>query len=54
MGHSFALNNLGLCYELGHGVEASLEIAMQMYYDASKQGHVAAICNLGYIHLKKV
>lgn len=26
---------------------------MQLYKDAASKGHVASICNLGYLYLKK-
>ncbi|MFY8088669.1 MAG: hypothetical protein ACOVOG_15710, partial [Rubrivivax sp.] len=38
---------------MGHGVEASTDVAMELYSEAARQSHVAAICNVGYLYLKK-
>ena len=41
-GHTEAMAELGLCYELGCGVEADDATALDWYYKAAEGGHVTA------------
>ncbi|CAG4959967.1 unnamed protein product [Colias eurytheme] len=45
--HPPALYNLGLCYELGLGVEADEKAAMELYRSAAALQHPGALYNLG-------
>ncbi|CAH2245887.1 jg27776 [Pararge aegeria aegeria] len=45
--HPPALYNLGLCYELGMGVETDEKIAMELYRSAAALQHPGALYNLG-------
>mmetsp|Transcript_17105 Transcript_17105/g.47737 ORF Transcript_17105/g.47737 Transcript_17105/m.47737 type:complete len:881 (+) Transcript_17105:198-2840(+) len=44
-----ALNNLGICYEDGLGVEADQEAARGCYQAAADLGHLGALVNLAYL-----
>ncbi len=46
MGYSKAQNNLGTCYENGHGVTKSVAEAVKWYRKAAEQGHESAKENL--------
>lgn len=48
-----ALNNLGLCYELGHGVDVNMDKAYQLYLESSNKGYTPATFNLGYLFYQK-
>ncbi|XP_055318004.1 uncharacterized protein LOC129576660 [Sitodiplosis mosellana] len=50
--HKEATFNLGVCYELGVGVEKSTKNAMECYRAAASLGHKKAMYNLGvfYVH----
>lgn len=50
--HPEATFNLGVCYELGVGVEKSMKNAMECYRAAASLGHKKAMYNLGvfYVH----
>lgn len=50
--HPAATFNLGVCYELGLGVEKNLRRAMECYRTAASLGHKTAMFNLGvfYVH----
>ena len=46
-GHVEAMAELGLCYELGCGVEPNDELAMDWYRKAAEAGHVQAKYSIG-------
>ena len=46
--------SLGLCYELGQGVEQDLAKAVELYRQAADQGSVQAQCNLGYCYYQGI
>lgn len=50
--HPQATFNLGICYELGIGVEKNMKNAMECYRSAAGLGHKTAMYNLGifYVH----
>lgn len=50
--HPEATFNLGICFELGVGVEKSSKNAMECYRAAASLGHKKAMYNLGvfYVH----
>lgn len=50
--HPEATFNLGVCYELGIGVEKNMKNAMECYRQAASLGHMTAMYNLGvfYVH----
>ena len=48
-GHVEAMAELGLCYELGCGVEQSDEAALDWYTKAAHEGHVTAKFSVGEI-----
>ena len=52
-GNAGALNNLGIAYESGKGVERDEDVALQMYQEAASLGHVSAQSSLGYLYLKQ-
>ena len=41
-GDTKAMNNLGVCYERGHGVKVSLELAFEWYMKAAELGDAQA------------
>ncbi|XP_063832321.1 uncharacterized protein LOC135081527 [Ostrinia nubilalis] len=45
--HAPALYNLGLCYEIGLGVNVDEKVAMEMYRSAAALEHPGALYNLG-------
>lgn len=48
-----ALNNLGICYEFGHGIEVDMDQAFQQYKESSDKGYIPAKYNLACIYLLK-
>jgi serine/threonine protein phosphatase PrpC len=46
-GDVLAMNNLGLCFEHGNGVEKSAEKAVEWFTRAAEKGDVSAMINLG-------
>ena len=46
-GHAAAQYMLGLCYELGEGVEQDQVKAVEWYRKAAEQGQAVAHCSLG-------
>lgn len=50
--HPEATYNLGICYEMGIGIEKSAKSAMECYRAAASLGHKKAMYNLGvfYVH----
>ena len=51
-GHSSAMNNLGLCFEYGRGVEQNLAKAVEWYTIAVDQGYTRANSRLECARLK--
>lgn len=49
--HVGATFNLGICYELGLGVERNLKMALECYRVASAMGHAKAMYNVGIFHV---
>lgn len=49
--HVGATFNLGICYELGLGVERNLKMALECYRVASAMGHAKAMYNVGIFHI---
>ena len=45
---------LGLCYEMGTGVEESKERAAELYRQAAQQGDARAQCNLGFCYYQGI
>jgi TPR repeat protein len=52
-GCPYALTNLGLCYEKGHGVEKNTDQALTLYKQSVEQGNPSAMYPLGYLYLQK-
>lgn len=50
--HAGATFNLGLCFELGIGIEKNMKKAMECYRSASMLGHKKAMYNLGVFYSK--
>lgn len=48
-GNADAQFNLGQAYKLGRGVKSNLDVAMDWYNKASKQGHLQASDSLGHL-----
>ncbi len=44
------MNELGLCYEMGRGVEKDIHRAAELYRQAAQGGMAAAQCNLGVLY----
>ncbi|XP_026479381.1 uncharacterized protein LOC113385759 [Ctenocephalides felis] len=51
-GNAAANFNLGLCHELGIGVEKNFEQAENYYCEAAKKGHTDAMYNLGIFYIQ--
>jgi len=49
-GNAAAQNNLGVMYELGHGLPKDYAQAVVWFRKAAQQGHAAAEFNLGYMY----
>lgn len=45
MGHPVAMNNIGVCYHHGLGINQSLEIAKQWYEKSEAHGYEKATIN---------
>ena len=45
--HTESQYNLGICYELGHGIEKDLQKAAEYYQKAAEKGYAPAQYNLG-------
>lgn len=50
-GNAAAINNIGLLYQEGLGVEQDFKKAVGNYAIAAEMGSNLALCNLGMIHL---
>lgn len=48
-----ALNNMGICYEDGLGVECRPELAEECYQRAADLGHLGALLNLAYLKFSR-
>ena len=48
-GHTRAINNLGICYEKGHGTDRDWDIAQRLYTESAQKGSIQAMYNLGYL-----
>lgn len=44
-----SLNNMGICFELGRGVEKDRDRAYLLYKEAAEKGHIQAMENLAYL-----
>lgn len=47
-----ALNNLGVCYEQGHGVPKDYDQAFALYKEAADKGYQEAMKNLGSLYFQ--
>lgn len=47
------MNNLGTCYEFGHGCDKDVQEAFELYQQAAIKGNSQAMTNLGFIHFTK-
>ena len=52
VGVARALNNLGICYEYGYGVEKNIEMAMKCYIESAEKGYSHGMVNIGKAYLK--
>jgi TPR repeat protein len=43
------LNNLGICYEFGHGVLKDKDVAYSLYKEAANKGYAQAMSNLAHL-----
>ncbi len=48
-----ALNNLGICYEFGHGVEVDMDLAFSLYKESADKGYYPAKYNLAFLYMAK-
>ena len=53
-GYMPAVCELGLCYELGHGVEMDKGKAAELYQEGADQDYAPAQCNLGYFYYQGI
>eukprot|EP00826_Nyctotherus_ovalis_P037279 TRINITY_DN3389_c0_g1_i5.p2 TRINITY_DN3389_c0_g1~~TRINITY_DN3389_c0_g1_i5.p2 ORF type:complete len:362 (-),score=90.03 TRINITY_DN3389_c0_g1_i5:1942-3027(-) len=53
MGCLRAANNLGICYENGHGIAKDYAEAAYWYERAGRKGHLEAMVNAGFLYLKQ-
>jgi TPR repeat protein len=44
------LNNLGTCYELGHGVEKDRDMAFKLYKESAEKGYTEGMLNLALMY----
>ena len=44
-----SLNNLGICYEFGHGVQVDRDQAYTLYKESARKGYIQAMFNLAYL-----
>ena len=51
-GYTRAINNLGICYELGYGVEKDFNEALILYEEGAKKGHIQSMHNLAFLYFK--
>lgn len=51
-GNIDALNNLGICYEFGKGVEQNNDKALELYYQGKEKGHLDAAINYAILKIK--
>lgn len=51
-GFTKAITNLGICYELGLGIDRDWDQAQKLYQESSKKGHLQAMYNLGYLYFQ--
>ena len=51
-GHTRAICNLGICYELGLGVEKDWNQAFIYYQESADKGFIQAIYNLGFLQFR--
>ena len=49
-----AICALGLCCELGAGVEQDMPRAVELYREAAERGYVPAQCNLGFCYYRGI
>jgi TPR repeat protein len=40
------MNNLGICFENGHGVEEDTDQAFRLYKESAEKGHLEGMFNL--------
>lgn len=52
LGHSGAMNNLALCYEIGKGVESNLPKVIELFSNAVKIGDSDEMFNLALCYKK--
>ena len=47
------MNNLGICYELGHGVDQDEMMSAKLYEEAALLGNPNAMANIAFVLLKR-
>lgn len=47
-----SLNNLGSCFEFGHGVEKNRDTAYQLYKESAEKGYDQAMLNIAYLTMQ--
>lgn len=43
---------MGICYELGHGIECDRDSAYHLYKESAEQGYVPAMENLAFLTMR--
>ena len=51
-GYTRAINNLGICYEFGYGVERDFDEALRLYTEGANKGHVHSMYNLAFLYMQ--
>ena len=51
-GFTRAVNNLGICYEFGYGVDRDWDLAIKLYQEGTEKGFIQSIYNLGYLYFQ--
>ena len=51
-GFTIAINNLGVCYELGLGVDKNVDEAQKLYQEGADKNYLQATYNLAYLQFK--
>jgi TPR repeat protein len=49
-GFTRALNNLGICYEFGHGVDRDRDTAFKLFKESAEKGYTEGMLNLALMY----
>lgn len=46
------MNNLGICYELGYGVDKDFNESLVLYEEGAKKGHIQSMFNYALLSFR--